>query len=74
MNIKPLAIAISVLFTGAAAAGEIYKSDENTVELSGWAKGIAIYVNADDKKKEPHVFTDAHLKVKGTHQLSEDAK
>lgn len=74
MNIKPLAIAISVLFTGAAAAGEIYKSDENTVEMSGWAKGIAIYVNADDKKKEPHVFTDAHLKVKGTHQLNEDAK
>lgn len=81
MNIKPLAIAISVLFTGAAAAGEIYKSDDNTVELSGWAKGIAIYVDADaggedpDKgDKEPHVFTDAHLKVKGTHQLNEDAK
>ncbi|MDV6251938.1 porin [Vibrio sp. EA2] len=74
MNIKPLAIAISVLFTGAAAAGEIYKSDENTVEMSGWAKGIAIYVNADDTKKEPHVFTDAHLNVKGTHQLNEDAK
>ena len=74
MNIKPLAIAISVLFTGAAAAGEIYKSDDNTVELSGWAKGIAIYVDADAGDKEPHVFTDAHLKVKGTHQLNEDAK
>ncbi|MBR9786888.1 MAG: porin [Vibrionaceae bacterium] len=74
MNIKPLAIAISVLFTGAAAAGEIYKSEENKVELSGWAKGIAVYVDADDKEKAPHVFTDAHLKVKGTHQLNEDAK
>lgn len=74
MNIKPLAIAMSVLFTGAAAAGEIYKSDANTVELSGWAKGIAVYVDADAGDKQPHVFTDAHLKVKGTHELSEEAK
>ncbi|NIY83095.1 porin [Vibrio hepatarius] len=74
MNIKPLAIAISVLFTGAAAAGEIYKSEENTVELSGWAKAVALYVDADAGDKEPHVFTDAHLKVKGTHELSEEAK
>lgn len=74
MNIKPLAIAVSMLAAGSVTAGEIYKSDNSTVELSGWAKAIAVYVDADAAEKDPHVFTDAHLKVKGTHTLTEETK
>ncbi len=81
MNIKPLAAVVSLLAAGTVTAGEIYATDTNTVELSGWAKAIGAYVDSDfkdeegkDKDQEEHVYTDAHLTLKGTHFLSEDAK
>ncbi len=81
MNIKPLAAVVSLLAAGSVTAGEIYATDTNTVELSGWAKAVGAYVNSDflddkgaDKDQKEHVYTDAHLSVKGTHFLSEDAK
>lgn len=74
MNIKPLAAVVSLLAAGSVAAGEIYATDTNTVELSGWAKAVGLYVDADAAEKEEHVFTDASLSIKGTHFLNEDAK
>lgn len=74
MNIKPLAAVVSLLVAGSAAAGEIYATDTNTVELTGWAKAIGLYVNTDKLEKESNVFTDAHLKVNGTHYFNEDTK
>ncbi|KIE20100.1 membrane protein [Vibrio sinaloensis] len=74
MNIKPLVISMSILATGSTVAAEIYSSENNTVELSGWAKAIALRVNADDSDKDAHVFTDAHLKVKATHTVDEEVK
>lgn len=74
MNIKPLAAVVSLLAAGSVAAGEIYATDTNTVELSGWAKAVGLYVNTDNVDKESHVFTDAHLKVKATHFLNEETK
>jgi|GEM_PF-5476992 len=74
MNIKPLAAVVSLLAAGSVTAGEIYATDTNTVELSGWAKAVGLYVDADSAEKDEHVFTDAHLKIKGTHFLNEDAK
>ncbi|MBD0786470.1 porin [Vibrio sp. Y2-5] len=74
MNIKPLAAVVSLLAAGSVAAGEIYATDTNTVELSGWAKAVGLYVNADQADKSEHVFTDAHLKAKATHFLNEETK
>ena len=74
MNIKPLAAVVSLLAAGSVAAGEIYATDTNTVELSGWAKATGLYVKADQAEKETHVFTDAHLKAKATHFLNEETK
>jgi len=74
MNIKPLAAVVSLLVAGSVTAGEIYATDTNTVELSGWAKAVGLYVNSDKENKETHVFTDAHLEVKATHFLNEDTK
>ncbi len=74
MNIKPLAAAVSFLVASSVSAGEIYKTDTNTVELSGWAKAVGLYVDSDAEDKETHVFTDAHLEVKATHFLNEETK
>lgn len=74
MNIKPLAAVVSLLAAGSVAAGEIYATDTNTVELSGWAKATGLYVKADQAEKETHVFTDAHLKAKASHFLNEETK
>lgn len=74
MNIKPLAAVVSFLAAGSVAAGDIYATDTNTVALSGWAKAIGLYVNADRADKDTHVFTDAHLNLKATHVLNEETK
>ncbi|NVD06479.1 porin [Vibrio sp. JPW-9-11-11] len=74
MNIKPLVIAVSMLTAGSTVAGEIYSDEQNTVELSGWAKAIAVHVDADAAEKNANVFTDAHLKAKATHVVDEEVK
>lgn len=82
MNIKPLAAAVSLLVAaGTVSAGEIYSSDDNKVELKGWAKAITESVDTDKKDddgkeldRQLNVFTDAHLKIIGTHTLDEKSK
>ena len=89
MKIKPIALAIPmVLAAGSLSAAEIYNADNNSVELSGWAKAsgevissdVTKEVEKDDKKVQEsiekgfHVVTDAQLKIKATHTIDDDAK
>ncbi|PWI32046.1 porin [Vibrio albus] len=75
MNIKPLAAAVSLLVAaGTVSAGEIYASDDNKVEIKGWAESTALSVKSDKVNKNLHVYTDAQLKVIGTHTLDEKSK
>jgi len=81
MNIKPLPLVVPILLaTSSVSAYEIYKSDNNSVELNGWAKAYGSYLHIDDEDSDEnenqntHVKTDAELALKATHEIDEQSK